>query len=59
MKFLKEVKLQPPRRMALDNYLKVLEVMKEAIKEVEKILREKAEITEEAKWLMSIIGIGF
>ncbi len=48
MEFLKEVKLQEPRRVALDNYLNVLEVLKEAIKEVENILREKAEITEEA-----------
>ena len=29
------------------------------INEVEGILREKAEISEEASWLMSIVGIGF
>ncbi len=43
----------------MDNYLEVLGVLKERIKEVEKTLQEKAEITEEAKWLMSIVGIGF
>jgi len=31
--------------MALDNYLKVLEVINGVIKEVEKILEEKAEVT--------------
>lgn len=59
MEFLKGVKLQKPRRMALDNYLKVLEVLNGVIKEVEGILEEKAEITDEAKWLMSTPGIGF
>lgn len=58
-KFLKEVKLQQSRRTALDNYLEVLVILGEKITEVEGILREKAEITEEAMWLMSIAGIGF
>jgi hypothetical protein len=35
MEFLKGVKLQEQRRMALDNYLKVLEVLNEVIEEVE------------------------
>ena len=43
----------------MDNYLKVLEVLNGVIKEVESVLEEKAEVTEEAKWLMSIPGIGF
>ena len=43
----------------MDNYLKVLEVLNVVIKEVESILEEKAEVTEEAKWLMSTPGIGF
>jgi len=59
MEFLKEVNLQRPRRTALDNYLEVLRVLKETIKKVERILQEKAEVTEEVKWLMSIPGIGF
>jgi transposase len=59
MKFLKEVELREPRRTALDNYLEVLRVLGERINEVEGILREKAEINEEASWLMSIVGIGF
>lgn len=58
-KFLKEVKLQQSRRTALDNYLEVLVILGEKITEVEGILREKAEITEEAMWLMSRAGIGF
>jgi len=37
--------------------LEVLGVLKETIKEVEKTLKAEAEVTEEAKWLMSIIGI--
>jgi len=45
MEFLKGVKLQQQREMALDNYLKVLEVINGVIKEVEKILEEKAEVT--------------
>jgi transposase len=59
MKVLKEVKLQESRRMALDNYLEVLGILGEKINEVEAILRERAEVTEEAGWLMSIVGIGF
>jgi transposase len=59
LEFLEEVKLQQSEKTALDNYLEVLGVLKETIKEVERTLKEKAEVTEEAKWLMSIIGIGF
>lgn len=59
MEFLEEVELQQSRRTALDNYLEVLRVLGRRINEVESILREKAEITEEASWLMSIVGIGF
>ena len=58
-KFLKEVELQESRRTALDNYLEVLGVLSETIKRVEGIMREKVEVTEEAMWLMSIVGIGF
>ena len=43
----------------MDNYLKVLEVLNGIIKEIEETLEEKAEVTEEAKWLMSTPGIGF
>jgi len=59
MEFLREVKLRQSRRAALDNYLEVLGVLNAAIKRVETILREKADVTEEARWLMSIVGIGF
>lgn len=59
MEFLREVKLRQSRRTALDNYLEVLGVLNAAIKRVETILREKAKVTEEARWLMSIVGIGF
>ena len=59
MKFLKEVELQESRRTALDDYLEVLGILGKKINEVEGILREKAEVTEEAMWLMSIVGIGF
>lgn len=59
LKFLEDVKLHQPRRMALDNYLKVLEDLNERIEDVESVMREKAEVTEEVKWLMSIPGIGF
>jgi len=44
-------------KTALDNYLEVLGVLKETIKEVGKTLQEKVKVTEEAKWLRSIIGI--
>jgi transposase len=37
----------------------VLEVLNGLINEVEGILRENAEVTEEVQWLMSIPGIGF
>jgi transposase len=57
--FLKGVKLQQHRRMALDNYLKVLEVLNEVIEEVGSIVEEKAKITDEAKWVMNTPGIGF
>ena len=40
-------------------YLEVLGILGKKINEVERILREKAEVTEEAMWLMSIVGIGF
>jgi len=59
LEFLEEVELRQSGKTALDNYLEVLGVLKETIKEVEKTLQEKAEVTEEAKWLRSIIGIGF
>lgn len=45
LEFLEDVKLQEPRRMALDNYLKVLEDLNERIEDVESIMREKAEVT--------------
>lgn len=57
--FLERVELRQPRRVALDNYLTVLDVLTERIADVERILEEKAELTEEVKWLMSIPGIGF
>ena len=52
LEFLEDVKLQEPRRMALDNYLKVLEDLNERIEDVESIMREKAEVTEEVKSLI-------
>ena len=34
-------------------------MLEERIKEMEAILKERAKITDEAKWLMSIPGIGY
>jgi len=59
MEFLKGVKLREVRRKALDNYLDVLKALEERIEEMEDILKEKTKITDEAKWLMSIPGIGY
>jgi len=59
MEFLKGVKLRQVRREALDNYLEVLKALEERIEEMEAILKERAKITDEAKWLMSIPGIGY
>ena len=59
MEFLKRVKLRQVRREALDNYLEVLKALEERIEEMETILKERAKITDEAKWLMSIPGIGY
>ena len=59
MEFLKGVKLRQVRREALDNYLEVLKALEERIEEMETILKERAKITDEAKWLMSIPGIGY
>ena len=56
--FLEKVKIREPRRVALDNYLKVLDVLTERISGIEEILEEKAELTEEVRWLRSIPGIG-
>ena len=36
-----------------------MEVLEERIKKMEEILKEKTKITDEAKWLMSIPGIGY
>jgi len=59
MEFLRRVKLRQVRREALDNYLEVLKALEERIEEMEAILKEGAKITDEAKWLMSIPGIGY
>ena len=59
MEFLKGVKLRQVRREALDNYLEVLKALEEGIEEMEAILKERAKITDETKWLMSIPGIGY
>jgi len=37
----------------------VLKALKERIEEMEAILNERAKITAEAKWLMSIPSIGY
>ena len=57
--FLETVKIRESRRLALDNYLNVLDVLTERIIMVEPILEEKAELTEEVRWFESIPGIGF
>ena len=57
--FLEKVELKPPRRKALDQYLVVLDTLNQKIEEISSLLREKAEVTQETKWLMSIPGIGF
>ena len=51
MEFLRRVKLRQVRREALDNYLEVLKALEERIEEMEAILKERAKITDEAKWL--------
>jgi transposase len=57
--FLETVKIREPRRLALENYLTVLDVLSERITRVEQILEEKAEVTKEVGWLESLPGIGF
>ena len=57
--FLETVKLREPRRVALDDYLEVLDVLSERITRVEEILEKKAEVTTGVEWLRSIPGIGF
>jgi transposase len=57
--FLETVKIREPRRLALDNYLRVLDVLSERITKVEETLQEKAELTKEVGWLESLPGIGF
>ena len=37
----------------------MLKALEERIEEMEAILKERAKITDEAKWLMSISGIGY
>jgi hypothetical protein len=44
LKFLDGVELEKPRRLALDNYLRVLEAFNGLINEMEGILREIADI---------------
>ena len=56
--FLETVKIRGPRRLASDNYLKVLDELNERITGVEQILEEKVKLTEDVEWLMSIPGIG-
>jgi len=57
--FLETVKIREPRRLAVDNYLKVLDVLSERITVVEEILEDKAKVTKEVGWLESLPGIGF
>jgi transposase len=57
--FLETVKIREPRRLALDNYLRVLDVLSERITRVEETMEEKAELTKEVGWLESLPGIGF
>ncbi|HDS45804.1 MAG TPA: IS110 family transposase [Methanomicrobia archaeon] len=56
--FLETVRIRESRRLALDNYLKLLDELNERITMVEQILEEKAELTEEVGWLRTIPGIG-
>jgi len=56
--FLETVKIRESRRLALDNYLKVLDELNARITEVEQFLEEKAESIEEVAWLRTIPGIG-
>jgi transposase len=57
--FLETVKIREPRRLALDNYLEVLDVLSERIIVVEQILEEKVGLNKGVEWLRSIPGIGF
>lgn len=59
MVFLEKVKLKPPRRKALEQYLEVLDTINRTIMEMETTLKKRAKATQEVKWLMSIPGVGF
>jgi transposase len=56
--FLETVKIRESRRLALDNYLKVLDELNERITGIELFLEDKTETTEEVAWLRTIPGIG-
>jgi transposase len=59
MAFLKGVELKPPRRKALEQYLAIFDALNHNIGEMDTLLKEKADITQEVKWLISIPGVGF
>ena len=58
-KFLREVQLSQMDRMRVDGYLKVMDVIEDEIKELNKIVRERAKESEEALRLMSVPGISY
>jgi transposase len=57
--FLRGVKLDQMDRLRVDGYLRVLEVIEGEIKELNKMVRERAKESEEAKRLMTIPGISY
>ena len=59
MEFLREVQLDKTDRMRVDGYLKVMDVVEGEIKELNKMVRERARESEEAKRLMTIPGISY
>ncbi len=59
MKFLREVELDKMDRLRVNGYLSVLEVLEKEIKILDKMVRERAKVNEEAERLMSVPGIGY
>ena len=59
MKFLREVELEVTDRRRVDGYLKVLDILSEEIKEINKDVQGRAKESEEAALLMSMPGVSY
>jgi len=58
LRFLKDVQLRSCYRQALDGYLGIIEYLNALIQEVSDEIDERAELSQQAKLLMTIPGIG-